>query len=134
MSARAKVWFYSTRNVNWRLHGQVFDSILHNCEFYGDYTCHFDGAAKGDFAIALGEMEVAYAEFGAGDVDGEVDFGAAREVFDVAVAAVFGAARNRAGTLFADFGLEGGVCRASVDVCWVGGLSYVAVHVRAFGD
>jgi len=39
----------------------------------------------------LGEVEVTDGEFGAGDVDGEVDFGAAGEVFYVCVSAVFGA-------------------------------------------
>ena len=34
-------------------------------------------------------MEVSDGEFGAGDVDGEVDFGAAGEVLDIAVSSVF---------------------------------------------
>lgn len=34
-------------------------------------------------------MEVSDGELGAGDVDGEVDFGAAGEILDVAVSSVF---------------------------------------------
>jgi len=34
-------------------------------------------------------VQIADGEFGAGDMDGEVDFGAAGEVFDIGVAAVF---------------------------------------------
>ena len=74
MSSRSKIRLHRSRNVNRRFHSQLLDSILHDFELYGNHTCHFYGAAKGDFAIALGEVEVAHAEFGAGDVDGEVDF------------------------------------------------------------
>lgn len=66
--------------------------LLQHGEAEGDLAGHFDGAAEGDLAVALGEVEVADGELGAGDVDGEVDFAAAGEVFDVAVSAVFGAA------------------------------------------
>lgn len=82
----------------------------------------------------MGEVQVAYAELGAGDVDGEVDFAAAREVFDVAVSAVFGAAGDGPCALFADFLGQRGVSGAGVDVGGVGWLGYIAGHVGAFGD
>lgn len=62
--------------------------MFEDAEFDGDATGHFDGAAEGNFAVALGEVEVAYGELRSRDVDGEVDFAAAGEVFDVAVSAV----------------------------------------------
>ena len=49
---------------------------------------HLDGAAEGDLAVALREVDVAHREAAALHVDGEVDLRAAREVLDVAVAAV----------------------------------------------
>lgn len=134
MSSRSKIRLHRSRNVNRRFHGQLLDAILHHFEFYGNHTCHFYGAAKGDFAIALGEVEVAHAEFGAGDVDGEVDFRAAGEVFNVAVSAVFGAAWDGSCAFLADLLLQLFVCGAGVHVGGVGGLCYIAVHVCAFGD
>lgn len=49
-----------------------------------------------------GEVQVSDGELGAFDVDGQVDFATAREVLDVAVPAVFGAAGDRPGALFPD--------------------------------
>lgn len=49
------------------------------------------------------EVQVSDAEFGAFDVDGEVDFTTPREVLDVAVAAVFWATGDRPSAFFSDF-------------------------------
>ena len=65
---------------------------------------HLDGAAEGDLAVALGEVEVAHREPGALHVDREVDLRAARQVLDVAVAAVL-ARRHRARAFGRDLGL-----------------------------
>jgi hypothetical protein len=74
ISARTKIGLHGSGYVDWRLHVQVRDAVFEDGEFDGDAAGHFNGAAKGDFAVALGEVEVAYAEFCAGHVDGEVDF------------------------------------------------------------
>ena len=66
----------------------MLDSVFENAELDCNAAGHFDSAAEGNFAVALGEVEVSNTELGAGDVDGEVDFAAAGEVLDVAVAAV----------------------------------------------
>src|SRR5690606_2082838 len=49
---------------------------------------HFDGAAEGDFTVALAEVQVADRQAAAFDVNRGVDLGTARPVPDVAVAAM----------------------------------------------
>ena len=73
-------------------------------------------------------MEVADAELGAGDVDGEEDLAAAAEVLDVAVAAVLGAAGDSARALLADFVFQVAGCGARVDVLGLGRLGDDAVE------
>ena len=98
------------------LHVQIPDAALHHRQLQRDDAGHLDGAAKGDFAVALGEVEVADAELGAGDVDGEEDPAAAAQVLDVAVAAVLRAAGDGPRTLFADLLLQLAGCGAGVHV------------------
>lgn len=88
------------------LHAQVGHAVLHDAELDGDDAGHFDGAAKGDFAVALREVQVADAEFGAGDVHGQVHFAAAAEIFDVAVPAVLGAPGDGPRAFFAHLGFD----------------------------
>lgn len=102
--SRSKLRLHRTGQVYRALDSQVRESVLDHLEVDGDDACHFDGAAKRDFAVPLGEVQVADAEFGAADVHGEVYFGAPREVLDVAVAAVFGTAGDGAGAFGPDFG------------------------------
>lgn len=64
------------RDVDGGLDAERRHAGFEDGEVDGDDAGHFDGAAKGDFAVSLGEVEVADGELGAGDVDGEVDFGA----------------------------------------------------------
>ena len=52
-------------------HVEVLNTVFHDGEFDGDDARHFDGAAEGNLPVALREVEVADAEFGAGNVDGE---------------------------------------------------------------
>jgi len=49
---------------------------------------HFDGAAKGDFAVALAEVQVAHRQPGALDIDREEDLRAAGQILDIAVTAM----------------------------------------------
>lgn len=65
---------YRTGDVNRGCERELGNAGLDDGEVDRDYPCHLDGAAKGDLAVALGKVEVAYGEVGAGDVDGEVDF------------------------------------------------------------
>ena len=68
-------------------------------------------------------MEVADAELGAGDVDGEEDPAAAAQVLDVAVAAVLRAAGDGPRALLADLVLQLARGGAGVDVLrlrWLG--------------
>lgn len=83
-------------DVDGALHVQLRDAALHDGELQRDAAGHLNGAAERNLAVALAEVQIADAELGAGDVDGQVDARAARQVFDVAVAAVFGAAGDGA--------------------------------------
>jgi hypothetical protein len=109
-------------------HPQLGLAAFHDGEFEGDDAGDFDGAAEGDLAVALAEVQVADGEFGALDVDREVDFAAAGEVLDVAVAAVFGSAGDCPGAFAADFFFDGVVCGAGVDALGLGGLGNDALE------
>ena len=82
------------RHVHGRLHIQAAlgHAVLDDVELKSNDASHFDCATEGYLAVALGEVEISHAEFGPWYVHGKVDFGAAREVFDVTVSSVFGAA------------------------------------------
>lgn len=93
-----------SRYVNGTLDIEFLDTTFHNTKLERNHPRHLNRTAKGNFAVALAKVQVADAEFSTRHMDGEVDFGAAGEVLDVAVSAVFGAARDGAGAFLADFG------------------------------
>lgn len=90
--AGAELGFNRAGVEDGRLHPHLRHPVFDHCELDRDDTRHLDGAAEGDFPVALREVQVADGEFGPWDVHGEVDFGAAGEVLDVTVSSVFGTA------------------------------------------
>ena len=50
---RTELRLHWTREVDGTLHVELLHAALHDTEFDGDDACHFDGAAEGDFAVAL---------------------------------------------------------------------------------
>src|SRR4029079_16753953 len=74
------------------------DAVLDDIDLQMKPARHFDGAAEGDFAVALAEMQVAHREAATGNVDREEYLRASRQVLDVAIAAVL-ARRHGAGAL-----------------------------------
>lgn len=90
--SRAIMRLHRTREINRRFHPQILHPVLHNGEIDSDDAGHLDSATERNLAVALREMEVAHAELGAFDVDGEIDFATSAEVLDVAISAVFGTA------------------------------------------
>lgn len=132
--AGAKLRLDRPRDVDGRLHGQLLHAVLHHGEVDRDDAGHLDGAAERDLAVALREVQVADGELGAFHVDGQVDFAAAGQVLDVAVAAVFWPAGHSASAFSADFLFDVGVCVAGVHVLGLGRQGDVAVHVRACFD
>lgn len=64
----------------------------------------------------------------------EEDFGAAREVLDIAVSAVFGPAGNSSCALFSNLCLEFACGRTCVRVLGLWGFGDGAVEVRVGGD
>ena len=105
------------------LHVQVPHTVLHHRQTQRDHPSHLDGAAKADLPVPLGEVQIAHAELRPRYVHGEKRPGAAREVLDVAVAAVFGPAGNRARAFSADFLFQVAGCRARMNVPWLRRLS-----------
>lgn len=77
------------RQVDRTLHAQIPHAVLHHLEIDGHHARHLNRTAEGDLTVALREMQVADAELGAGDVDGEVHLAAPAEIFDIAVPPVF---------------------------------------------
>ncbi len=95
-----------------RIEDPVFlDAVFDEADADVEVAGHFDGAAEGDFTVALAEVEVAHGKAAVFHVNREVDFGSASEVFDVAVAAVF-AGRDGAGA-FGCGGVSGGTGHAA---------------------
>ena len=80
-----------------------------------------------------GEMQIADAELGALDQHGQVDFAPSRQILDIAVAAVLGAARDGASAVAADLLRECLIGAAAVDVGRVRGLGHDTVE-RASRD
>jgi hypothetical protein len=80
-----KLGLYGARDVNGRLHPELRHAVLHDGKLECDDAGHFDGAAETDFAITLREVQIANAEFRAGHMHGQKDFGPARQVLDIAV-------------------------------------------------
>lgn len=131
----------------------MLHTTFHDAELDGDDAGHFNRAAEGNLTVALTEVQVANAELCAGDVDGEVDFGAAGEVLDVAVSTVFGATvgscklngifvvrekeylpRDGSRAFFANLGFKIRGGGAGVYVAGLRGFSYGAVEMRMRGD
>src|SRR5262249_19054218 len=71
------------------LQSVLLHSTLDQVDMEVDEARHLDGAAEGDLAIALREMKVAGRESRAFDIDRKIHSAAARQVFDVAVSAMF---------------------------------------------
>lgn len=130
---RPKMRLHGPRQEQRALHPQRLHPLLHHRQLQRDDACNLNRAAEGDLPVALAEMQVPDAEFRALDVDGQVHFAAAREVLDVAVAAVLGAAGHGAGAFAADlvFDLLGGA--AGVDVLRLGGEGDLPAGVVAEG-
>ena len=82
-------------------HAVLGDAALDDVDVQVDEAGHFDGAAERDFTVPLREVNVTHRQLGAVDVDWEVDSRTARQVLDVAVAAVF-ARRDGPGGLLGD--------------------------------
>ena len=94
--------------VHWRPEGQLVHPSGDHRKVYGDDSGHLYGAAKGNLAVPLGEVQITHGEPGALDVDRQVDFGTAGQVLDVAVSTVLRAAGDGSGPFAADFFGHGG--------------------------
>lgn len=77
----------------------------------------------------LQEVQIADAEFRAGDMDGQVDFASPAQVLDVAVTAMLGSPGNRPRTLLADLRLDVSTRGASMDVLRLRGLRHDTFEV-----
>lgn len=117
------MWLHRSRKIQWTLHPQIRNTVLHHLEINRNHACHLNRATERDLAIALREMQVADGELRTSDMDREEDLGATREVLDVAVPAVFRTAGDGARTFFTHFGLDVFRCRAGVYVNRIGRLS-----------
>lgn len=104
VAARAELGLHGARDVDRALHGKLLHSALDHGELDRDLAGHFDGTAERDLAIALREVQISRGELRALDVHGQVDLGAAGEVLDIAVAAVFGSTWHRSCSFFAVLG------------------------------
>src|SRR5690242_12193005 len=66
------------RLEHWILDAVFGDAILDQTDLDMQPARHFDGAAEGNLAVALAEVQVTHRETAAGHVDREVDLRAAR--------------------------------------------------------
>jgi hypothetical protein len=132
--ARPKLRLHGSRDVNWALHIELLHTAFHNAELEGYHARHLNRAAEGDLAIALAEMQVSDTEFSAGDVNGQENLGATREVLDVAVSAVFGAAGDSPRAFFADLLFQVTCSGTGMHILWLRGLGNGTVEMGVCGD
>ena len=104
------------------LHLQILDPALHDRQLQRDHPRHLDCAAEADFSVPLREVQIANAELGTLDVNGQIYFASSAQVLDVAVAAVLGPAGDRARALLADLFFERARRGAGVHVLRLRGL------------
>ena len=131
---RSELRLHWTGDVDGALQPKLLHPTLHNRELNRNLTSHLDSATERNLAIALREVQIPSREFGAFDVDGEVDFGAAGEVLDVTVAAVLGSAGDGSCAFFANLFFHVVAAGADVGGLWFGWKSDNAVHVAAFAN
>ena len=108
--------FHGSGQEKGTLHVQILHPTLHHGQLQRDDTSHLDRTAEGYLPVALREVEVADAELGPGDVDGEEDLAASAQVFDVAITAMLRPARYGPRALLAYLLLQLAGCGAGVDV------------------
>jgi len=65
------------------------------------HPCHLNSPTEGNLSISLTEMKITDTEFGARNVDREIDFATSTQILDVTVAAVLGPAFRRRVSNFA---------------------------------
>ena len=131
VASRAIVRLYGSWEEEGRFHAEILHPVFHHGELHRNDTCHLDGAAEGDLAVTLAEMEVADTEFRTGNVHRQEGPRTAGQVLDVAVAAVLGPAWDCTSAFFSYllFYVRGG--RASMHVLWLRGLRDDAFQVRS---
>ena len=112
------------------LHRQILHAILHHRELERDDARHLDCPTKGNFSVALREVQVSDAELGAFDMDGQVHLAPSTQVLDVAVTAVLRPPRDGPRSLLADLGLDLVGRAAGVHVLWLGRLGDDALEGR----
>jgi hypothetical protein len=81
------LWLDWTWDVDGRLsalHAELFLPTLDDIELDGDDAGNLDGAAEGDLAVTLREVQVTDRELGALHVDWQVDLAAPAQILDIA--------------------------------------------------
>jgi len=134
VSTGSKLGLHWAWNIDRRLHSKMLHSILHDAKLDRDTSGHLDCATERDLAVTLREVQIADRELRTLDVHWQVDFGATRQVLDVAVAAVLRSTWNRASTLFANLLFDVITTTTNVYALWVWRKSYVAAHVATLLD
>ncbi len=104
------------------LHPQILHPILHHAQLDRDHPRHLDRATERNLPIPLAEVQIAHAELRPRHMDRQERLGAARQVLDIAVAAVFGSTGYRSRAFFAYLLFHGAGRRASVDILRLGRL------------
>ena len=125
---------HRSRQKQWAFHRQSLHPVFHHAQFQRDDTSDLNRSTEANLPVALAEMQVPNAELGALYVDGEVHFAAARKVFNVTVATVFGAPRHGAGAFAADFFAQVSRGAAGVDVLRLGWEGDFPTRVGEGGD
>ena len=77
-----------------RFHAQICQAVLHDRELDGNDPSHLDCSTKGNFSVALTEMQVPHAKFSAGHVNWQEYLAATAKVFNVTIASMFWPTRD----------------------------------------
>ncbi len=104
------------------LHPQILHPIFHHAQLDRDHPRHLNRATERYLPIPLTEVQIAHAELRPRNMDRQERLGAARQVFDVTITAVFGSTRYCSGAFFTYLLFHGAGRRASVDILRLGRL------------
>ena len=116
--------FHWAGYIDGTLHAKFFHAILHHSEFNRYDSGHLDRTTKRNLTITLRKVQIAYAEFGAFDMDREVHFAPATQVLDITVASMFRATGYSAGPFSTNLLFYVLPAATDVNALWVGRKCY----------
>ena len=94
------------RQKNGTLHPQILHPVLHHRQLQSNHAGNLNRTTERNLPVALREMQIADAELGSLDMDWQIRLAPPAQVFDIAVPAMLGPARDGPSAFFPDLRLD----------------------------